>query len=1122
MTFHTASVARRLVLGLVIINAFVYLLAGAALLQSRRHQEASGRTTTQNLARSVASTVSGILEKLDVALTAVSEKVGPQLASGGLDDAEVTHYLRRQKALLRDFEDLWVADAAGDLRWGTNLPGGIAVNISDREYFQALQDAGPGELVISQPVIGRVTKAWSLMIGRRINRPDGSFGGAVVVSVRAVDYFDALFRSMDLGAHGIVALRDERMTLLARHSPSATRGPELGARGISAEGNKVLARNPASGTFAARSPVDGVERTISYEKLARYPLYVFVGLESRELLAPWLSELGTAAGLLIFFTLTTALYTRSNYARARAQLAAREAEDRAVRLERARLQQILDSSPVGISFSVARKLQFANAKAVEMFGSRPTAEVFDFYVDPAERAAVEQHLQEGKPLTRELRMRTTAQVELDVLATYVPTVIEGQAGALAWLIDITERKQTEERIRQINFRNDTALGLTRSGYWEIPLDDSGWYFTSPRACEIFGDPPDPEYRYRLTDWSAQIEVVDPQIARETTAALADVLAGRKEAFDALYPYRRPVDGRVAWIQSHGTVARDASGKAVALYGAAQDITEYIRVRNELARAKDVATAATRAKSEFLANMSHEIRTPLNAILGLAHLVRRDTPNGRQVQRLQQIDDAGRHLLALVNDVLDLSKIEARRLQLEKIPFDVAAVIRQAVAVMAPQAEAKGLRLEARCAPMPARVQGDATRLRQAVLNYLSNAIKFTSEGFVSLRGTVEQESASHVHLRFEVEDSGVGIPADRIDSLFRPFEQVDVSIARKAGGTGLGLAITRYLAAMMGGEVGVTSTPGQGSVFWLTVCLEKAGDAVVEQAGSHGAASAAAVRERHAGARVLLAEDHPIGAEIAADLLQDAGLVVDLAKDGAEAVALARAGHYDVVLMDMQMPGMDGLAATRAIRGLDGWATRPIVAFTANAFAEDRQRCIEAGMNEFLCKPVNPDELYGVLMKFLDAREAVARNTNAPDHAQLPGMPPAQDGLHFEHIETLAGMDPERLRQFRARPAKYVRLFCSLVEQYAEQLPLLRARIAAGEREEAKPMIHALKGAAALMGADALMRAAADLEQSLRAQQAPEQLAARMQAMADALAPLQRAARFGPGAPMQEKNRCIS
>ncbi|GAB3645761.1 hypothetical protein GCM10028813_04420 [Ramlibacter alkalitolerans] len=1111
-------------MGLLIINAFVYLLAGASLLHSRRQQEVSGRTTTQNLARSVASTVSGILDKLDVALTATSEKVAPQLASGGIVDAELTGYLRRQKALLRDFEELWVADAAGDLRWGTRLPEGTTVNIADREYFQAVRDARAGELVISEPVMGRVTHAWSLMFAMRIDRPDGSFGGAVVVSMRAVDYFHALFRSMDLGEHGIVALRDERMTLLARHSPSALQGPQLGARGISAEGDAVLARNPASGTFEARSPVDGVVRTISYEKLARYPVYVFVGLESTELLAPWLSELGTAAGLLLFFTLTTGLYTRSNYARARAQLAAREAEDRAVRLERARLQQILDSSPVGISFSVAGRLQFANAKAVEMFGSRLGSETSDFYVDPAERQAIEQHLQDGKALTRELRMFTSARQERDVLATYVPTVIDGQAGALAWLIDITDRKQTEERIRRINFRSDTALGLTRSGYWEIPLDGSGWYFSSARACEIFGDPPNPEYRYRLDDWTAHIAAADPQVARETAAALDDVLAGRREAVDALYPYRRPIDGRVVWIQSHGTVARDASGKPVTLYGAAQDISEAVRVRNELARAKDVATAATRAKSEFLANMSHEIRTPLNAILGLARLVRRDTPDGRQAQRLQQIDDAGRHLLDLVNDVLDLSKIEARRLQLEKIPFDVDAVVRQAVAVVAPQAEAKGLRLETRCARLPARVQGDATRLRQALLNYLSNAIKFTREGLVSLRGTVEAEGALHVQLRFEVEDSGVGIPPDRIASLFRPFEQVDVSIARQAGGTGLGLAITRYLAAMMGGEVGVRSTPGQGSVFWLTVCLEKCGDAAADQGSSHGRADAAAVRARHAGARVLLAEDHPIGAEIATDLLQDAGLVVAHARHGAEALALARAGHYDLVLMDMQMPGMDGLAATRAIRALDGWATRPIVAFTANAFAEDRQRCMEAGMNAFVCKPVDPDELYGVLMQCLEAREPAARDPGPVAHAQLPVEPQAQDALHFAQIEAVAGMDPQRLQEFRARPARYVRLFCSLVQQYGEQVPLLRERIAAGEREQAQPMLHALKGAAALLGADALMRAAADLEQSLKSPQPADQLAARMQAMADALAPLQRAAHFGPAAagPIQETHRCLS
>jgi len=390
-----------------------------------------------------------------------------------------------------------------------------------------------------------------------------------------------------------------------------------------------------------------------------------------------------------------------------------------------------------------------------------------------------------------------------------------------------------------------------------------------------------------------------------------------------------------------------------------------------------AEAAARAKSSFLANMSHEIRTPMNAIIGMAHLVRRGGVTPLQADQLSKIDGAGRHLLAVINDILDLSKIEAGKLELEQRDFVLSDMLHLAVAVVSSQAQAKGLTLAIDTDGLPAMLRGDATRLSQALLNYLGNALKFTETGGITLRGRVLEETNDDLLVRFEVIDTGIGIPPEQVAHLFSAFEQGDSSTTRRYGGTGLGLAITRHLARLMGGQVGVDSTPGAGSRFWLTARLARTSATQAPAAPVREAE--ATLRREHRGTRVLLVEDEPVNREVASDLLRAAGLVPDLARDGAEAVALARNGGYGLILMDVQMPVMDGLDATRAIRRLPGsYAQVPILAMTANAFAEDRESCLAAGMNDFIAKPVDPDALFATVLRWLAA-------PTAPPAASDPG-----------------------------------------------------------------------------------------------------------------------------------------
>lgn len=427
----------------------------------------------------------------------------------------------------------------------------------------------------------------------------------------------------------------------------------------------------------------------------------------------------------------------------------------------------------------------------------------------------------------------------------------------------------------------------------------------------------------------------------------------------------PGDGPERWFEARTSIIRDEEGLVVEFQDLVREVTETKRLEEALIEARDRAEAGARAKSEFLANMSHELRTPLTSVIGFSGLLQQSAALPETERRYaDRIGTASEALLAVINDILDYSKLEAAAVQLEARAFDPRALAQAAAAMIEGQCEVKGLRLAVELDPdLPAALTGDEARLRQVMLNFLANAVKFTASGCVTLEATWSDE-----RLRVAVRDTGIGIADEKIDTLFERFSQADNSTTRVFGGTGLGLSISRRLVEMMGGEIGAESRVGEGSTFWFEVPLTPT-EAIV------GADRTGDDTPSPDGLRILVADDAAANRELAVAILGGLGVAVETVEDGAQAVEAARAGGYDLILMDVHMPVMDGLDATRAIRALDGEPGRvPIVALTANVQPEQAMRCREAGMDDHVGKPIQVAELLRVIAARLDQRASLKAN----------------------------------------------------------------------------------------------------------------------------------------------------
>jgi PAS domain S-box-containing protein len=787
-------------------------------------------------------------------------------------------------------------------------------------------------------------------------------------------------------------------------------------------------------------------------------------------------------------------------------------------------QTMTDHQPTLLAYvDRERRVQFANRAWLEWFGKtreqvlgRDGREsVGEVLLQPAEEVIAK--VLRGEAMGTPAEMRGADGQVGNFWIYRLPDVLDGEIRGYFFIAtDVTEMRRSERRLQELNAKLIQAESFTRGIADNLPGRVAYWdserrcRFANRVYCEWFGKSLDQV----LGKTSVEIFGEDRSPERAVFAHAA--LAGAPQKFES---EETSADGRhgIWQVQYIPDIQR---GDVRGYFVLASDITAAKRAQVdlqalnvELVAARDVAEDAAQAKSAFLANMSHEIRTPMNVIIGLTHLMLRDTHDPVTSDRLTKVGDAAMHLLDIINDILDLSKIDAGKLVLAQVDFSVDALLARATALVTDGARRKGLALTVDRGDLPPALRGDALRLSQVLVNLLSNAVKFTASGSVVLRCDVLAHSGTDWTIRFAVQDTGVGISVEAQERLFTPFEQADGSTTRRFGGTGLGLSIARELAQLMDGSVGVESEFGRGSVFWFTARLQSASPQAQAAPTPHEAVVASrtveqALRLRHRDARILIADDNRINQELATELLRLVDLQVEVADNGRMAVDMAHRGAYDLILMDMQMPEMDGLEATRLIRAVPALDTTPIVAMTASAFGADRDACLEAGMNDHIGKPVNPAALYEKMLRWLDQSRQSPRNVPVEAPA-ASGTRPARPSA-MGPLDGIDGLDADRgMSLFAGQRSLYLQALGYFVDLYRDGLAGVDRYLgghAGATRDAAGREIHSMGGAAAALGAVELEAAAHRIDALLRGERVKQgdeaELRRELQALSTGLAQL--------------------
>jgi PAS domain S-box-containing protein len=1040
---------RRRHLSLQATAAFVVVLACISLIgtdvwrtyATRSEALRDAWTDASNLTRSIARHAEDSFRAVDGALVGLVER----LEVDGTSDVALQRLhrvLETQVAVLPQLDVIAIVDEHGD-PIAISLASRSFANYADREYFQFHRSHRDRAPRIGMPLQSKLAHAWVIPVSQRFDHPDGSFAGVVVATID-IAYFQKFYETFNIGPESAIFFSLTDGTLLVRRPfVESNIGKSFAGSGIFRE---YLPYAPA-GEGEITSPVDGVTRLSSYRTLTAYPLVVAAGISKAEALSPWRRKAigdvfvtSALAGIIGFLGIWLSHQVRKQI---RAQSTRRERDEHfRVALDAGRLatwdQDLIAgtatrSPRAGEIYGISEEEINTPGKWLDMVHPDDRDRIADMVTAAKEgRGAYAAEFRFRRSDGQERWIMTSGSIFHDAHGTPVR--------AVGVIQDVTERHEVESAVREREALNRSIIDAAPIGM--LIMSNAGAITQANLQAEkMFGYPQGGLVGQPIAAVVPE-HGIDESFIRDSEAR--GLVAERH-----LAGLRR--DGSTVPIEIGISPIETRKGRIIV--ASVIDITRRTAAQRAVQQAKEEAESANRAKSEFLASMSHEIRTPMNGIIGFAELLLDGELSDAQRRQVTLLKDSGASLLAIINDILDLSKIEAGKLELERIAMSPVSVADGAMSIIRGQAAAKGLELRAELADdLPAWIEGDPTRLRQILLNLLSNAVKFTSSGTITLHLSRQGRAADSL-MRFAVSDTGLGIPADRQHLLFQNFSQIDGSITRRFGGTGLGLAISKRLTEAMGGSIGVESEPGEGSTFHFTIALH-------ETAGPDVAATDASGATANTSARILVAEDIYMNQVIVESMLTVAGHEVTIVSNGAAAVAAVQSGEYDLILMDMEMPEMDGIAATRAIRGLGARiGDIPIVALTANAMPEEIARCRAAGMNDHLSKPIDRRAMLAAVARW--SRQPAAQPTVTEPVAFLPVL---EDAV-LQDLESRLG---------KTQVALFSMMFREEIDKIAGGMT------ATADRETLSRDAHTLVSLAGNLGCTELMTCSREVMETVR------------------------------------------
>ncbi len=1174
-------------------------------LAARTQQLDEMTTASSNLARAMAQHADDTFKEADIIVAGIVERV----QHDGTDPAAIErlHKLLVDSAVklpdLSQINSIYVFDESGDLVTDGRSAEGPKFSNADREDFifhRTHEERGPH---IGAPLVSKATGKWIIPLSRRVNAADGRFAGVVLAAID-VDFFSQFYQSLDIGRDGAVALvRDDGIMILRR--PFETRFVGKGIRNTDLF--RAYQMQGHAGTFFTKSSQDGVTRLNSFRSLQHYPLFVAAALSKDEILAGWWADaLWNAVGVGVL-VVALALFGRQLIKQV--SLQAKMEKDLAASLETTHAILNTATNPI-ITIDRSGKVRSFNPAGERVFGYT-SAEIAGRNI----RTLVpESHLDAYNDYTGQFARGGLTEVgsglELAglrkggaIFPAYVSTGSMFVAGELCFVCVITDMTQQEKQRAELAAARDQLLLAADTAelgiwHWNLVNDAVQW---NARMFDIYQQPKSlGDDGLCFNHWRSRVH---PDDIGPTLASFNEIIAGRDVEianFRIILP-----GGKIRHIQTRAKAERDGLGHAIAITGINQDVTNQQELELRLRGAKEQSDAASAAKSSFLANMSHEIRTPMNAVLGMLHLVQLTALNGRQLDYVSKAETAAKSLLGLLNDILDYSKIEAGKLQLESHAFELEPLMRDLGIVLSGNQGQKDVEVLFDIdAGLPARLIGDSLRLQQILINLAGNALKFTSRGQVVVSIELLGRAEAAIRIRVSITDSGIGISADHIERIFEGFSQAETSTTRRFGGSGLGLAICKRLIRLMGGDLKVESRVGVGSRFWFDISLgldanrptgqddivypqsirllvvddnPMAGELLVRTALSlgweadyvsggvdavkrisetiderdrydavvmdwrmpdldglnaaklirvmsgrvrppvvvmitaygrevlanahedknapfagfltkpvtpkqlaeavHKALSNLAGQEggrpvskhqrshRLAGLCLLVVEDNALNRQVAEGLLRAEGAEVLIAENGLEGVdqVIGGAQSFDAVLMDIQMPDIDGFEATRRIRDDPRFAALPIVAMTANASNADREACLKAGMNGHVGKPINLDMLVSTILEHV--------GDIGGRFSLLEGRGNRQHGL----IEDRASI----AERFGGNFELVERVLDGFEMEIDKLLTRLKEQVASANFAGAAAIAHTIKGSAGTVGARLLSMRAGQLEHQL-------------------------------------------